>query len=56
MDKHTSKITAKSIEQSGLPTDYKKALAEYIWNSFDARSTIVHLNFEANTLERIESF
>ncbi|MDB5003903.1 MAG: hypothetical protein JWQ34_2128 [Mucilaginibacter sp.] len=56
MDKHTSKITAKSIEQSGLPTDYKKALAEYIWNSFDARATIVHLNFESNTLERLESF
>jgi hypothetical protein len=56
MDKHTSKVTAKSIEQSGLPSDYKKALVEYIWNSFDARATTVHLNFEANTLGRLESF
>lgn len=56
MDKHTSKITAKSIEQSGLPNDYKKALAEYIWNGFDAGATTVNLNFKANTLGRLESF
>lgn len=56
MEKHTSKITAKSIEQSGLPTDYKKALAEYIWNGFDARATKIHLNFEANELGRLNSF
>lgn len=56
MNKHTSKITDKSILQSGLPTDYKKALAEYIWNSFDAQATIVQLNFEANSLGRLESF
>ncbi|MBG6233792.1 hypothetical protein IWX76_000347 [Pedobacter sp. CAN_A7] len=56
MEKHTSKITAKSIEQSGLPTDYKKALAEYIWNGFDAHATKIHLNFESNELGRLESF
>jgi hypothetical protein len=56
MHKQTSKITSKSIEQSGLPNDYKKAIAEYIWNSFDARASIVHLNFEANSLSRLESF
>ena len=31
MKKHTTKLTPKSIEGSGLPTDYKKAIAEYIW-------------------------
>lgn len=55
MNKHTSKITSKSIEQSGLPNDYKKALAEYIWNGFDARATEVHLDFEANELGHLAS-
>ena len=36
MKKHTTKLTSKSIEGSGLPSDYKKAIAEYIWNGFDA--------------------
>jgi len=36
MEKYTAKITSKSIEQSGLPSDYRKVIAEYIWNGFDA--------------------
>lgn len=56
MNKHTSKITSKSILQSGLPTDYKKAITEYIWNSFDAGATHVSLNYEGNELGRLESF
>lgn len=56
MNKHTSKITSKSIEQSGLPNDYKKALAEYIWNGFDAGATKIHLDFEANELGHLGSF
>jgi hypothetical protein len=56
MNKHTAKITAKSIEQSGLPNDYKKAIAEYIWNGFDARATEVHLNYEGNELGRLSAF
>jgi hypothetical protein len=56
MIKHTSKITTKSIEQSGLPNDYKKAIAEFIWNGFDARATEIHLNFEGNELGHLSSF
>jgi hypothetical protein len=56
MNKHTSKITTKSIEQSGLPNDYKKALAEYIWNGFDAGATKIHLDFDANELGHLASF
>jgi DNA topoisomerase VI subunit B len=56
MNKHTAKITTKSIEQSGLPNDYKKAIAEYIWNGFDARATEVRLNFDGNELGRISAF
>jgi hypothetical protein len=56
MNKHTSKITTKSIEQSGLPNDYKKALAEFIWNGFDARATEIHVDFEGNELGHLASF
>lgn len=48
MQKHAAKITSKSIEQSGLPTDYRKALSEYIWNGFDANASRIDINFEAN--------
>ena len=56
MDKHRAKITTKSIEQSGLPNDYKKAIAEYIWNGFDAGATEIHLNFDGNELGHLASF
>ena len=56
MNKHTTTVTSKSIEQSGLPNDYKKAIAEYIWNGFDAGATTVGLNFESNELGFLTSF
>ena len=48
MKKHTAKITSKSIEQSGLPSDFKKALAEYIWNGFDANASEINIQFDSN--------
>lgn len=56
MNKHTAKITTKSIEQSGLPTDYKKAIAEYIWNGFDAGATEIRLNFDGNPVGHMSEF
>jgi len=56
MKKHTAKITSKSIEQSGLPADFKKAIAEYIWNGFDANAKIIELNYDANAVGYINSF
>jgi len=56
MNKHTSKITTKSIEQSGLPNDYKKAIAEYVWNGFDASATTIRIDFEGNELGHLSSF
>ena len=37
-----SKVTLrnKSIDNAGIPSDYKLAIAEYIWNSFDAKATL----------------
>lgn len=56
MKKHTAKITSKSIEQSGLPADFKKAIAEYIWNGFDANAKIIELNYDTNAVGYINSF
>ncbi|WOD43176.1 ATP-binding protein [Hwangdonia lutea] len=47
MKKHTSKITAKSIEQSGLSEGYK-AIAEYIWNGFDEGASSIHVAYVGN--------
>lgn len=49
MKKFTSKITSKSIEQSGLPSGYK-AIAEYIWNGFDAEASVVSIDYVCNEI------
>lgn len=48
-----SKVTTsdKSIDNAGIPSDYRLAIAEYIWNSFDAKASNVDIQFEANELE-----
>lgn len=56
MKKHTTKLTSKSIEGSGLPTDYKKAIAEYIWNGFDAGASEVAISYSANEIGTLENF
>jgi hypothetical protein len=56
MKKHTTKITSKSIEGSGLPSNYKKAIAEYIWNGFDAGATIININFSGNEIGTLDNF
>lgn len=43
--KHTSKLLAQSIEKSSLPSDYKKAIAEYIWNGFDSGANTININY-----------
>jgi len=54
--KHTTKITSKSVEQSGLPTDYKKAISEYIWNGFDANASEIVISVDYNELGFITKF
>lgn len=39
-------ISDNSIETAGLPTDYKEAICEFIWNSFDAKATFVKIDFD----------
>ncbi len=48
--KNNTNITNASIESAGLPKDYKNAIAEYIWNGFDAKATQVAIRFESNEL------
>lgn len=53
-----SKVTTsdKSIDNAGIPSDYKLAIAEYIWNSFDAKASNVDIHFDANELGYISHF
>lgn len=53
--KHKTKITSNSIEQSGLTSDYKKAISEYIWNGFDAKATQVDIDFTNNEIGHLFS-
>ncbi len=50
-------INDNSIETAGLPTDYKEAVSEFIWNSFDANATTVKINFSnKDPIGHIKSF
>lgn len=46
----------KTIENAGIVSDYKDAIAELIWNGFDADASIVEIKFNANELHYISSF
>ena len=52
--KNSTKITNASIESAGLPKDAKQAIAEYIWNGFDAKATAVSIDIKSNELGFIE--
>jgi hypothetical protein len=55
MKKYTAKVTAKTIEQN-LPSDYRKAIAGFIWNGFDAGATEVRLDFQGNEVGHLSGF
>lgn len=48
--RNSTNITNASIESAGLPKDYKHAIAEYIWNGFDAKATTVDIRYDSNEL------
>lgn len=52
---NTTKVTSESIKQSGLPTEFKKAIAEYIWNGFDAKATQIDIDFVNNEINSLTS-
>jgi DNA mismatch repair enzyme (predicted ATPase) len=54
MSKQKVTITDTSI-MSGVTSDPKKAICEYIWNGFDANATSVSIEYEATELGAITS-
>jgi len=48
-------VKDKSIETSGITKDYKEALCEFIWNSFEANATEVIISYTKNELSGINS-
>ncbi|TDS12319.1 ATP-binding protein [Sphingobacterium paludis] len=53
--KNNTNITNASIESAGLPKDYKHAIAEYIWNGFDAKASRVDIRYVSNELGYLHS-
>lgn len=50
-------INDRSIETAGLPSDYKEAISEFIWNSFDAKAKSINIEFnDKNPIGYISSF
>lgn len=56
MKKNKTQITSKSIVQSGLPSDFRKAISEYIWNGFDAEASVIDIYFSANEIGILSEF
>lgn len=54
MSKQKVTVTDTSI-MSGVTSDPKKAICEYIWNGFDADATNVYIDYNANSLGAILS-
>lgn len=47
-------VNNQSVESSGITKDYKEALCEYVWNSFEANATTVTIDYISNELGGIE--
>lgn len=48
--KNNTKLTNASIESAGLPKDPAQAIAEYIWNGFDAGASQIAIDYDSNEL------
>ncbi|MNK61175.1 hypothetical protein D3C87_803310 [compost metagenome] len=56
MKKNKTQITSQSIVQSGLPSDFRKSISEYIWNGFDAEASVIDIFFSANEVGTLSEF
>lgn len=52
--KYQLSTNSRSVLNSGLTDDYRKAIAEYIWNGFDAGANCVKINYHANELGGVD--
>lgn len=41
-------VKNQSIETSGITSDYKEAICEYIWNGLEAHATEINVSFSPN--------
>jgi hypothetical protein len=46
-------ISNNSVESAGITKDYKEAIAEFVWNGFDANATAVNIIFKPNEINYI---
>ncbi len=53
--KNKASINNSSIESAGLPKDYKDAVAELIWNGYDAKAKKIDIGFDTNDIDSISS-
>jgi hypothetical protein len=50
-------VSNKTLKNINLTSDYKEAIAQYVWNSFDASATRVEIQFnEPDEIGHIDSF
>lgn len=54
--KHKISANSKSVTNAGITSDYKQAIAEYIWNGFDAGASRVYIDYEANGLGLLQAY
>lgn len=52
--KNKLSANSNSVLNAGLTDDYKRAIAEYIWNGFDAGATCVEIRYHANALGGVD--
>lgn len=52
--KRKLQVYDKSIETAGISKDYKEAVAEYVWNGFDAGASIIEIVTHSNNLGGLE--
>lgn len=48
-------VKNQSVESSGITKNYREAICEYIWNSFEANATEVRISYTLNTLQGIDT-
>ena len=52
--KNKLSANSNSVLNAGLTDDYRKAIAEFIWNGFDAGATCVELRYRTNALGGVD--
>ncbi len=49
-------VNNSGIGSAGLTSDYMQAVAEYIWNGFDAGASHVRIDYTTNAIDHLASF